>query len=139
MADAQASGACGRKIVWVQVPSPAFFFVLNMVNNIPQHLISKILRDFYYIAVREVSVTLLLFTSDLINIHISDCLYKHCLCTAVIILTDILQCQVNIIIHQINAVIVDHISVRIVIPCAPSPAYIQVSGIPIRQTSTHCP
>ena len=23
MADAQASGACGRKIVWVQVPSPA--------------------------------------------------------------------------------------------------------------------
>ena len=26
MADAQASGACGRKIVWVQVPSPAFFF-----------------------------------------------------------------------------------------------------------------
>ena len=25
MADAQASGACGRKIVWVQVPSPAFF------------------------------------------------------------------------------------------------------------------
>ena len=27
MADAQASGACGRKIVWVQVPSPAFFFI----------------------------------------------------------------------------------------------------------------
>ena len=27
MADAQASGACGRKIVWVQVPSPAFFFL----------------------------------------------------------------------------------------------------------------
>ena len=26
MADAQASGACGRKIVWVQVPSPALFF-----------------------------------------------------------------------------------------------------------------
>ena len=25
MADAQASGACGRKIVWVQVPSPALF------------------------------------------------------------------------------------------------------------------
>ncbi len=23
MADAQASGACGRKVVWVQVPSPA--------------------------------------------------------------------------------------------------------------------
>ena len=28
MADAQASGACGRKIVWVQVPSPALFFSL---------------------------------------------------------------------------------------------------------------
>ena len=27
LADAQASGACGRKIVWVQVPSPASFFV----------------------------------------------------------------------------------------------------------------
>ena len=27
MADAQASGACGRKIVWVQVPSPALFFL----------------------------------------------------------------------------------------------------------------
>jgi hypothetical protein len=27
LADAQASGACGRKIVWVQVPSPAFFFI----------------------------------------------------------------------------------------------------------------
>ena len=26
LADAQASGACGRKIMWVQVPSPAFFF-----------------------------------------------------------------------------------------------------------------
>ena len=26
LADAQASGACGRKIVWVQVPSPASFF-----------------------------------------------------------------------------------------------------------------
>ena len=25
LADAQASGACGRKIVWVQVPSPALF------------------------------------------------------------------------------------------------------------------
>ncbi len=23
LADAQASGACGRKVVWVQVPSPA--------------------------------------------------------------------------------------------------------------------
>ena len=28
LADAQASGACGRKIVWVQVPSPALFFSL---------------------------------------------------------------------------------------------------------------
>ncbi len=27
MADAQASGACGSNIVWVQVPSPAFLYV----------------------------------------------------------------------------------------------------------------
>ena len=26
LADAQASGACGSNIVWVQVPSPAFEF-----------------------------------------------------------------------------------------------------------------
>ena len=26
LADAQASGACGSNIVWVQVPSPASFF-----------------------------------------------------------------------------------------------------------------
>ena len=32
MADAQASGACGRKIVWVQVPSPALFFALRIKN-----------------------------------------------------------------------------------------------------------
>ena len=32
MADAQASGACGRKIVWVQVPSPAFFFVYGKLR-----------------------------------------------------------------------------------------------------------
>ena len=31
MADAQASGAGGRKIVWVQVPSPALFF--SFVTN----------------------------------------------------------------------------------------------------------
>ncbi len=31
MADAQASGACGRKIVWVQVPSPAFFYLSRIV------------------------------------------------------------------------------------------------------------
>jgi hypothetical protein len=29
LADAQASGACGSNIVWVQVPSPASFFVLQ--------------------------------------------------------------------------------------------------------------
>ena len=29
LADAQASGACGRKIVWVQVPSPALFFYIG--------------------------------------------------------------------------------------------------------------
>ncbi len=33
MADAQASGACGRKIVWVQVPSPAFFYFLRKITG----------------------------------------------------------------------------------------------------------
>ena len=32
LADAQASGACGCKIVWVQVPSPALFFALRIKN-----------------------------------------------------------------------------------------------------------
>jgi hypothetical protein len=27
LADAQASGACGSNIVWVQVPSPAFYML----------------------------------------------------------------------------------------------------------------
>lgn len=35
LADAQASGACGRKIVWVQVPSPASFFCLQTGNRRP--------------------------------------------------------------------------------------------------------
>ena len=35
MADAQASGACGGNIVWVQVPSPASFFVLIISAFIP--------------------------------------------------------------------------------------------------------
>lgn len=33
MADAQASGACGRKIVWVQVPSPALLFQVTGVRS----------------------------------------------------------------------------------------------------------
>ena len=33
LADAQASGACGRKIVWVQVPSPAFFFCYRLLSH----------------------------------------------------------------------------------------------------------
>ena len=36
MADAQASGACGSNIVWVQVPSPASFFYLKKDKNISQ-------------------------------------------------------------------------------------------------------
>ena len=30
LADAQASGACGSNIVWVQVPLPAFGFDFNL-------------------------------------------------------------------------------------------------------------
>ena len=32
LADAQASGACGRKLVWVQVTSTALFFALRIKN-----------------------------------------------------------------------------------------------------------
>ena len=33
MADAQASGACGRKIVWVQVPSSALLYKMQEWRN----------------------------------------------------------------------------------------------------------
>ena len=33
MADAQASGACGRKIVWVQVPSSALLYEMQEWRN----------------------------------------------------------------------------------------------------------
>ena len=34
LADAQASGACGSNIVWVQVPSPAsFFYFLTVIYS----------------------------------------------------------------------------------------------------------
>ena len=38
LADAQASGACGRKIVWVQVPSPASFFIQNILFTYSGHI-----------------------------------------------------------------------------------------------------
>lgn len=34
LADAQASGACGCKIVWVQVPSPALFFAKKQEREV---------------------------------------------------------------------------------------------------------
>ena len=34
LADAQASGACGGNIVWVQVPFPALFLCKNHLNLI---------------------------------------------------------------------------------------------------------
>lgn len=41
LADAQASGACGSNIVWVQVPSPAFFFCLKNIMIIIKPLLSS--------------------------------------------------------------------------------------------------
>ena len=52
LADAQASGACGRKIVWVQVPSPAslkydkysrevMFIVFLLYANIGEMMMKK--------------------------------------------------------------------------------------------------
>ena len=37
MADAQASGACGSNIVWVQVPSSALFFIYGKSFNKTSH------------------------------------------------------------------------------------------------------
>ena len=52
MADAQASGACSRKAVWVQVPSPAlnssetaeeFFYVrTGLGRQMRQHFLTKL-------------------------------------------------------------------------------------------------
>ena len=33
LADAQASGACGSNVVWVQVPSPALFDLFGSLEN----------------------------------------------------------------------------------------------------------
>ena len=38
MADAQASGACGSNVVWVQVPSPAFFMQERTLQEAPAGL-----------------------------------------------------------------------------------------------------
>ena len=51
LADAQASGACGRKIVWVQVPSPALFFYLR------EALILQRIPVFFYAGKVMISVT----------------------------------------------------------------------------------
>ena len=51
LADAQASGACGRKIVWVQVPFPAFFFILSKIKRsccFPEELSSGRQQLFYF-------------------------------------------------------------------------------------------
>ncbi len=51
MADAQASGACGRKIVWVQVPFPAFFFILSKIKKellLPDEYLSRGSSSFYF-------------------------------------------------------------------------------------------
>jgi hypothetical protein len=37
LADAQASGACGSNIVWVQVPSSALFFIYGKSFNKTSH------------------------------------------------------------------------------------------------------
>ena len=38
LADAQASGACGSNIVWVQVPSPAFFIAIWRISSMRYRL-----------------------------------------------------------------------------------------------------
>ena len=57
MADAQASGACGRKIVWVQVPSPAFLIYQPLSRDcliIIPHVPVKVNRFFqFFLKIRE--------------------------------------------------------------------------------------
>ena len=49
LADAQASGACGSNIVWVQVPSPASFFIFSAGEFIYIFEISKIFIFFIFL------------------------------------------------------------------------------------------
>ena len=44
LADAQASGACGGNIVWVQVPFPAFFIVLLYTHTTLHYQVCSNLR-----------------------------------------------------------------------------------------------
>ena len=46
LADAQASGACGRKIVWVQVPSPALFYCIRSWKRPKQKSFGRIFVPF---------------------------------------------------------------------------------------------
>lgn len=51
LADAQASGACGRKIVWVQVPFPALFFILSKIKKellLPDEYLPRGSSSFYF-------------------------------------------------------------------------------------------
>lgn len=40
LADAQASGACGSNVVWVQVPSPAVFFTGRLNSEVFRYFIA---------------------------------------------------------------------------------------------------
>ena len=58
MADAQASGACGRKIVWVQVPSPAFFFYCLSFKNASAFLLRDARHAMHDILLLRISAIL---------------------------------------------------------------------------------
>ena len=58
MADAQASGACGRKIVWVQVPSPAFFFYCLSFKNTSAFLLRDARHAMHDILLLRISAIL---------------------------------------------------------------------------------
>ena len=58
MADAQASGACGRKIVWVQVPSPAFFFYCLSFKNASAFLLRDACHAMHDILLLRISAIL---------------------------------------------------------------------------------
>ena len=58
MADAQASGACGRKIVWVQVPSPALFFYCLSFKNASAFLLRDARHAMHDILLLRISAIL---------------------------------------------------------------------------------
>ncbi len=65
MADAQASGACGSNIVWVQVPSPAFYTAKTLNIGLSRFLFAKFAIEIIYrIPFHVTNIKILLFDKN---------------------------------------------------------------------------